>query len=201
MHKQAHCCDEAANHQVSHSCSLLNHPNSFWTGMFKLNTKFDADSLLYLLILNVMATQYTCSLSGVYCPFWLVQWSHHCSPMHIPVHFPWLPGYISAAQTILILLTMARLFPDRSHMLTILDRNYIGWSKNRFMVVSTQNCIFLYYYLLLIVFHMNNCKPTFAPPCIIVSFQLLSATLLWLYLKVMAFFTLLLHCYIIQIGL
>ena len=36
--------------------------------MFKLNAKFDADSLFYLLILNVMATQYTCSLSGIYHP-------------------------------------------------------------------------------------------------------------------------------------
>ena len=34
---------------VAHSCSLLNHPNSFHGGIFKLNTKSDADSLLYLL--------------------------------------------------------------------------------------------------------------------------------------------------------
>ena len=33
----------------SHSCGLLNQPNSFHGGMFKLNAKFDADSLLYLL--------------------------------------------------------------------------------------------------------------------------------------------------------
>ena len=31
---------------VAHSCGLLNLPNSFHAGMFKLNTKFDADSLL-----------------------------------------------------------------------------------------------------------------------------------------------------------
>ena len=36
--------------------------------MFKLNAKFDADSSLYSLILNIMATQYTCSLNGVYHP-------------------------------------------------------------------------------------------------------------------------------------
>ena len=36
--------------------------------------------------LNVTATQYTCSLNGVYCSHWLVQCSHHCSRMHIPVH-------------------------------------------------------------------------------------------------------------------
>ena len=33
-------------------------------------------------------------------------------------------------------------------------------------VHETQS-LFVYYYLLIIVyFHMNNCKPTFAPPCI-----------------------------------
>ena len=48
---------------------MMNHPNSFCRGMFKLNAKSDADSLLYSLShLNVMATQYTCSLNGVYCP-------------------------------------------------------------------------------------------------------------------------------------
>ena len=34
---------------VAHSFGLLNHPNSFPGGMFKLNAKFDADSLLSLL--------------------------------------------------------------------------------------------------------------------------------------------------------
>ena len=62
-------------------------------------------------ILNVMATQYTCSLNGVYCPHW--QRSHHCSHMCIPVHSPWLLGYIDASQTTLVMLTMAWLFPDR----------------------------------------------------------------------------------------
>ena len=49
MHDWVCCCDEAANHQFALICSLLNHPNSFHGGMFKLNAKFDADSLLYLL--------------------------------------------------------------------------------------------------------------------------------------------------------
>ena len=83
--------------------------------MFKLNAKFDADSLLYTVILNVMATQYTCLLNGVYRPHWLVQWSCHCSHKHIPVHFPQLPGYTDVVQTILIILTMAGLFLDRPH--------------------------------------------------------------------------------------
>ena len=34
---------------VAHSFGLLNHPNSFHGGMFKLHTKLDADSLLYSL--------------------------------------------------------------------------------------------------------------------------------------------------------
>ena len=67
MHERVHCCDEAASHQlVAHSCSLLNHLNSFHRGMFKLNAKFDAESLpSHSVILNVPATQYTCSLNGV----------------------------------------------------------------------------------------------------------------------------------------
>ena len=36
--------------------------------------------------------------------------------MHTPVPSPWLPGYIHVAQSVLIILTMAGLFPDRLHM-------------------------------------------------------------------------------------
>ena len=64
-------------------------------------------------ILHVTATQYTCSLNSAYGPHWLVQWSHHCSRMCIPVHSPWWPGYINVTQTVLIILTMAGLFLDR----------------------------------------------------------------------------------------
>ena len=66
-------------------------------------------------ILNVTATKYTCSPNNIYFPHWLVQWSSPCSCMCIPVHSPWLPGYIDVAQTILIMLTMAGLFPDTPH--------------------------------------------------------------------------------------
>ena len=77
--------------------NLMNYLNIFCRGMFKLNTKFDADLLLYSVILNATATQYTCPLNGSYCPHWLVQWSHHCSHTCIPVPSPWLPGYIQVA--------------------------------------------------------------------------------------------------------
>ena len=33
--------------------------------------------------------------------------------MRIPVHSPWLPGYIDVTQTILVMLTMVGLFPKR----------------------------------------------------------------------------------------
>ena len=63
------------------------------------------------------ATQYTCSLNCIYLPHWLVQWSHHCLHMYIPVHSPWLPGYIDIMQTILIILTVVGPFPERPHIL------------------------------------------------------------------------------------
>ena len=94
--------------------SCLNHANSFCTEMFKLNAKFDADLLLYLLShFECDSPPYTCSLNSIYCPHWLVQWSHHSSRMCIPVYSPWLRGYIDDAQTVLVILTMDRLFLDR----------------------------------------------------------------------------------------
>ena len=67
--------------------------------------------------LNVMATQYTCSLYDIYHLHWLLHWSNHCSCMSFPAHSLWLPDYIHVSQTILITLTMAELFPDRPHIL------------------------------------------------------------------------------------
>ena len=61
-------------------------------------------------ILNTMATQYTCSLNGVRGSQWLVQWRCHCSHMLILIYFPWL-------ETVLIILSMAGLFPDRPCMM------------------------------------------------------------------------------------
>ena len=55
--------------RVAHSCSLLNHLDSVHGEMFKFNTKFNADSLLYSVFLNVMAMEYICLLNGVYHPY------------------------------------------------------------------------------------------------------------------------------------
>ena len=105
---------QSCQSRAAHTCSLLNHLNSFCRRMFKLSADLmQICCCTRSVILNVMVTQYTCSLNDVYCPHWLVQWSRHCSCMHIPVHSPWLPGYINVAQTLLVILTMAGLFPDR----------------------------------------------------------------------------------------
>ena len=106
--------DEAANHQLpiatgfwiiwiasTEECSNLTQ------NLMQIHCSTHSD------ILNVMATQYRCSLNGVYRPHWLVQWSCHCSRMHIPVLSPQLPGYIIVEQTVLVILTMAGLLQDR----------------------------------------------------------------------------------------
>ena len=113
-YEQMCCCFGAANHQLPIAVAL-------W--IIQIVSAEECLSLKQNLmqihcstcsvILDAMATQYTRSLNGIYCPHWLVKWSHHCSLMHIPVRCPWLPGYISVVQTILIILTMAGLFPDR----------------------------------------------------------------------------------------
>ena len=46
--------------------------------------------------------------------------------MRITVHSPWLPGYIDVAQTVLVTLTMAGLFLDRSRM----PKNHQTFSLN-----------------------------------------------------------------------
>ena len=79
----------------------------------------------YSVILNTSATQCTCSLNGIYLLHWLVQWSHYCSHMYIPVHSPWLTGYIDVVQAVLLVLTMTELFPGRPHH-TQLQVDYSG---------------------------------------------------------------------------
>ena len=58
-------------------------------------------------ILNAMATQYPCSLNGVYSPHWLAQWSchchAHCSPLSLAVRLYWhctnCPQYVNNGRT------------------------------------------------------------------------------------------------------
>ena len=71
---------------VACSCGLLNHLNSFCGGMFKRNSKFDADALL---------GHFKCDSHTVHMltqqrlpPPLTSTWSHHCSRRCIPVHSP-----------------------------------------------------------------------------------------------------------------
>ena len=113
-HEWAHCCDKAANHQLPIAVA-------FW--IIPIVSAEECSSLMqnlmhipcstHSVIVNVMTTQYTCSVNSVYCLHWLVQWWCHFSHMCIPVHCPWLPSYIDVAQTICTILIMVGLFPDR----------------------------------------------------------------------------------------
>ena len=102
IHEQMHCCDEAANHQLPIDMTFwiiwivsVEECSSLTQNLMQIHCS------THSVILNVTATQYTCSLNSVYCPHWLVQWSHHCSHMCIPVHSPWLPGYIDIMKAVL----------------------------------------------------------------------------------------------------
>ena len=111
MHEQAHCHDEAANHQLPIAAA-------FW--IIQIVSTEECSSLTQNLmlihcstcpsILNATDTQNTCSLNSIYRPHWLVQWKHHCSHMRILVYSPGLSGYIDVAQTVPVILTMAGIF-------------------------------------------------------------------------------------------
>ena len=101
--------------------SLLNHLNSFHGGMLSLmQNLMQIHCSTYSVILNVTATQYTCSLKGFYHPHWLVQWSHYCVYMHIPVHTLLSCQFTSMSSKPLLMLTMAGLSSDRPHLYLIL---------------------------------------------------------------------------------
>ena len=121
MHEWACCHDEASNHQLYIAAA-------FWIS--QIVSAEECSSLTQNLmqihcstcsvILNVIATQYTgCLFNGIYHPHWLVQWSGHCSRTCIPVLSPWLPHYHNVVQTVLVILAMARLLPDRPFMCLI----------------------------------------------------------------------------------
>ena len=77
------CCDEAANYQLPIA-------TAFWA--IWIISAEECSSLMenlmlmccstHSVILNVTATQYTCSLEGTYLTHWLVQWSRHSLFMH-----------------------------------------------------------------------------------------------------------------------
>ena len=122
VHEQVHCHHEAANHQLPIAVAFWIIQTVSMGECSNLNL-MQIHCSIHSVILNEMATQYTCSLNGVYHLCWLVQWSHHCSLICIPVHSPWLPDYIDTAQTILIILTIAGLF--QTHLYTCIKSAFI----------------------------------------------------------------------------
>ena len=110
MHERAICRVKAADHQCPIAAAFCIIQIVSAEEYSRLTQNFmQICCFTCSVILNVTATWYTYSLNGVSHPHSQVQWSRHCSRMHIPVHFSWLPNYIDVAQTILIILSMARL--------------------------------------------------------------------------------------------
>ena len=112
MHEQAIYCEEAANHwlpiAVAFWIAFLEECPSLMQNLMQIHCS------IHSVILNATATQYTCSLNGIYCPHGLEQWGRHWSCMGIPAHSSWLPGYINEHANRSLMLTMAELFLDRS---------------------------------------------------------------------------------------
>ena len=99
MPERAYCCDEAASCQLPIAMAFwIIQIASTETCSRLTQNVVQIHCSTHSVILNVTATQYTCTLNGVYHPHWLAQWSHHCSHMCIPVHSPWMPGYIDVCK-------------------------------------------------------------------------------------------------------
>ena len=106
-HEGAHCRDES-NHRLPITAA-------FW--IIRTVPTDECSSLMqnlmqnccspHAITLNATATQYTCSLNGIYSPHWPVHWCSHCSRMHIPIHSPWLQGCTNTAETVLVIIIIA----------------------------------------------------------------------------------------------
>ena len=134
-HEQVPCHDEAANHQLCITGTFWIIPVvSLEECSCLMQNLMQIHCSTHSVILNVMATQYTCSQWHPLPPLtstmkWSFQWH-----MHIPVYSPWLLGYIDVMQTILVILTIAGLFPGRPHdfvhmwnLINKIDSERVGW--------------------------------------------------------------------------
>ena len=114
MHKQEHCCDEAANTQLPIATAFRIIKIVSAEGCSNLTQNLmHIHCSTHSVILNEMATQYTCSLNHIYhstdqCIKSSLFMHVHSSPLSSAAR------YISVMQSILIMLTMAGLFPDRT---------------------------------------------------------------------------------------
>ena len=102
---------------VTHRYGLLNHLTGFYRGMFKLHAEVNTESVLYLLTHSEWNTHTGHMLTQRCLPSPLTSTVKsslfRCAYSSPPF---WLPGYIEVVQTILIILTMAGLYLDRSHI-------------------------------------------------------------------------------------
>ena len=107
---------------VAHSCGLLKHSNTFHGGLFKLNTKFDADSLLYLLSHSEWDGHTVHMLTQWHLPNPLTStvksllFTHvHSSPLSLAARLHW------CCANHFFILTMVGLLPDRPHILKVFN--------------------------------------------------------------------------------
>ena len=103
----------------------------FW--IILIDSVEECSSLMQNLVHGALLSHFECDdhtvhiLNSIYTPHWLVQWSRHCSHMHIVVHCPWLPCYIDVVQAVLVTLTMALLFLDRPHRYNLQTYTFSFW--------------------------------------------------------------------------
>ena len=117
MHEWVHCRDEASHHQWPTAAAFcLIQIVSMEEGSSVTQNLMQIRCSTCSVILNATATPDTCSLTSISHPYWLIEWSHHCSHMRLPAHSLWIPGYINVTQNVLIILTIAGLFLDRPHI-------------------------------------------------------------------------------------
>ena len=97
IHAQAHCCDEVDKHQLPIAAA-------FW--IIQIFSVEECTNLRQNLMQICCSTQSfwmwqshsTHLTQWLLPPYWVVQWSCGCSCMLLPVHSPWLPGYIDVLQ-------------------------------------------------------------------------------------------------------
>ena len=112
---------------VAHSCSLLNHLNSLHRGMLKFNAVFDAYSLFYSQLFwmwwpHATHAHSVASTAPLTSTVKSSLFTHvHSSPLCLAARLH------DAVQTVLIILTMVGLFPDRPQMFT---EGGVGARKN-----------------------------------------------------------------------
>ena len=99
MQERVHCCDEATSHQLPVAVAFwIIHIVSAERCLSLMQNLVPVHCFTRSVILNVMATQYTCSLDGIYHLHQRVQWSRHCSHMCLLVHCFWLPGCVNVCK-------------------------------------------------------------------------------------------------------